>query len=116
MSLRPEWAEALYTHEKRYEFRRRRFDADPGDVVVIYETRPVSLVTGQFRIGAVHYGTPAELQRLESDRTRARSVAAYLKGARQGTALEVSEVERYPTPRSLAALGIEKPPMSYRRL
>ncbi len=70
LSLRPEWAEAIYRREKRVEFRRQRVRVEPGDLVVIYETRPVGLVTGEFVVRGVHYGRPRDIKKLESDLQR----------------------------------------------
>jgi predicted transcriptional regulator len=116
LSLRPEWAEAIYRREKHVEFRRQRVRVEPGDLVVIYETRPVGLVTGEFVVRGVHYGPPRDIKKLESDLQRARSVAMYLRGARVATALEIGRPRRYGRRQALAKYKVSKAPMSYVRL
>jgi len=117
MTLHPTWADEIYSGRKRLEFRRVRMKVNPGDRVVICESgRRPRPVTGEFSIAAVHRGTPRQLARLETDKKRAKSVAAYLRGARRGTALRISGPKRYPRARSLASLGISHTPMSYCKL
>ena len=116
LSLRPEWADAIYRREKRVEFRRQRVRVEPGDLVVIYETHPVGLVTGEFVVRAVHYGPPRDIKKLESDLRRARSVAMYLRGARVATALEIARPRRYGRRQTLAKYKVSNAPMSYLRL
>jgi predicted transcriptional regulator len=116
LSLHHEWAAALYSREKHFEFRRQRMDINPGDVVVIYETRPVKMVTGEFVVRAVHYGSPTQLKRRETNPGRRRSVGSYLNGARHPTALEIAKPRRYRRPKTLADLGVSRAPVSYRRL
>lgn len=116
MSLHPEWADAIYRREKRFEFRRRRLNVNPGDVVVIYETRPVGLVTGEFVIRVVHHGPIRDIKKLETDPKRKRDLAAYLRGAGEATALEICKPRRYRPRQSLARFKVGTAPMSYVRL
>lgn len=54
LSIKPKWAEKIYSGEKTIEFRKsipKNFDTTE-DVVFIYETAPVKMVTGYIRIGA----------------------------------------------------------------
>ena len=116
LSLRPEWAAAIYAIEKRYEFRRRRINLDLGDVVIIYETRPVSLVTGEFTVRSIEWGSARRLVTLERDRARRSSLRAYLRGAAVGTAIGIGKARRYRQPLTLADLDVQRAPMSYLRL
>lgn len=54
LSIKPKWAEKIYNGEKTIEFRKsipKNFDISK-DVVFIYETAPVKMVTGYIRISA----------------------------------------------------------------
>lgn len=54
LSIKPKWAEKIYNGEKTIEFRKsipKNFDTS-NDVVFIYETAPVKMVTGYIRIKA----------------------------------------------------------------
>lgn len=54
LSIKPKWAEKIYNGEKTIEFRKsipKNFDTSK-DVVFIYETAPVKMVTGYIRISA----------------------------------------------------------------
>lgn len=52
LSIKPKWAKKIYSGEKTIEFRKsipKNFDT-LRDVVFIYETAPVKMVTGYIRI------------------------------------------------------------------
>lgn len=54
LSIKPKWAEKIYSGEKTIEFRKsipKNFNTSE-DVVFIYETAPVKMVTGYIKIGA----------------------------------------------------------------
>lgn len=49
LSIHPEWAEKIYSGEKKVEWRKTfPTEATPGLPVLIYETAPVCMVTGLF--------------------------------------------------------------------
>lgn len=64
MSIKPEWANKIYSGEKTIEFRKTEpkfhdysfpFMAKNNDVAFIYETKPVGFVTGLCRITIAGY-------------------------------------------------------------
>ena len=58
LSVRPEFAEAILTGEKRYEFRKRPFPVDVFEVF-IYATSPSKRILGRFTVAHVAVTTPA---------------------------------------------------------
>src|SRR5258708_10038551 len=70
LSIKPEYAEAIFSGKKRFEFRRAIFKHDIK-VVVVYITSPVGQVAGEFNVDDIitddvdAYGTPRS-QRQES--------------------------------------------------
>jgi predicted transcriptional regulator len=53
MSIRPEYAAKILSGEKRIELRRQRPKLEPGDVVVVYVTSPLSQIVGAFSVARV---------------------------------------------------------------
>ncbi|MDD5673925.1 MAG: hypothetical protein PHC61_07175 [Chitinivibrionales bacterium] len=53
LSIRPEFANKIFSGEKKYEFRRVLFKKAGITNVVVYASSPVCKVIGEFEIGAV---------------------------------------------------------------
>ena len=115
LAIRPGFAAALYDGSKRFEYRRRRVQIAPGDRILVYESAPVSAVTGEFHVGRVHSGAPesivtqsgVELHRLE---------ALYLEGAATASMIEATNPIRWELFEDVRAYGLAKPPVSYARV
>ena len=114
IALRPSFADAIYRKTKAFEFRRVRMTAQPEDIVFIYETAPVQLVTGQFRIASISTASPSNLTKLEPTKRSRRIAGSYLKGCKLATAMEVGDPRRWkiPIPFSSFMPG-HRPPQSY---
>jgi predicted transcriptional regulator len=116
LSFTPFFAGALLAGRKRLEFRRGPVQIDAGDLLVVYETAPVGLITGVALVGTALSGTGAQLAELECSEELAGPTAAYLAGAPRAVALGIAGYERLDPPLSLADLGLDRPPRSYRWL
>lgn len=112
ISIQPAFAALLFSRRKRFEYRRARVRVQTGDVVLLYETAPVRLITGGFQVGIVRYGH-ADLAAGEVDPLVRSLVADYLSNVTLATAIEAQHVERFRAPLSLAAVGVRRPPQSY---
>lgn len=113
MSLRPCFASAIYSGAKRFEYRRCRVSIRPGATVLIYESSPVSLVTGMFLVSDVLNATAFSPFDLEIDPAMARSAHEYLLGARQSSALQIIHPRRFVRPLRLHDYGLPRAPQSY---
>ena len=115
-SIHPEHAAAIYTGAKRYEFRRCRVHLHAGDRVLIYETLPVGLVTGEFTVGPIYIGGAASLLAFTRNASGV-GAATYLEGAVVATAISVVNPRKWATASSLEAVGAPtRAPQSYRFL
>jgi predicted transcriptional regulator len=113
-SLHPHYAAAIYNGSKGFEFRRVRTAIRPGDRALIYETAPVSRVTGEFMVGHVLSGELAELLYVAGTRA-GPGVTEYLAGANVASAIEILSPTRWPRPLGLEEAGLgQRPPLSYR--
>jgi predicted transcriptional regulator len=114
MSIRPAFADELYRGAKLFEYRRVRARIRTGDRVLVYESRPRSYVSGEFRAGRVLTGPPSRLASLEPDPHVRALVERYLRGAARATAIEVLSLTRWDACVALSELSPgTRPPQSY---
>ena len=103
MSIRPQHAEKIFSGVKRFEFRKAIHKNPDVRVVVVYATKPVGKVIGEFTVSDVHSDSPARLWR----RTKAHSGISrvffdeYFEGREKGFAIEVGKASRYRVPLNL---------------
>jgi type I restriction enzyme S subunit len=102
LSIKPEFAEKILGHEKRYEFRKTPF-RDPSiiETVYMYASSPVQEIVGSFSLNSVSEGTPAELWRefgSDSGIDQRSRFMDYFAGTDTGYAFEVADVHRFTEP------------------
>lgn len=118
MSIRPEYADRIFSGHKRFELRRQRPRIDEGDLVVVYATSPSQVVRGAFAVKrVVSLSAPALWEQFEPELGISRpSYDSYFSGCTTAHAIEVGEVRTWP-PTSLPALRERfdgfRPPQSY---
>ena len=118
MSIRPQFAAAILDGSKRAEFRKRPLAADIG-TVVIYATKPVGAVLGEFVVDEQAVGKPEELW------VRFAEVAGidrdgffnYYDGSARAVGIVIGRVDRYDQPRPLDDVDPgARPPQSFKYL
>lgn len=113
MSIAPAYADQIYEGTKRHEYRRTRIHCRPGDLVKIYETAPVSAITGSFVVGSVIKGSPSDVLARTGDTNRSE-IVLYLDGASHCAALVVTSARRWARTRHLRSLpAVKRAPQSY---
>ena len=116
ISLHPRFAEAIYSGEKKFELRRTQ-PTGQFKRVFIYETAPVSALTGYFDVACVQRrrketiwqeaGNVLAITRAEFD--------AYLQGRESAIIIGVANPTRFERSVSLQdAVGTPEPPQSFR--
>jgi len=113
-SIRGVYMQMFFDRRKDVEFRTRKPDLDPGDVVLLYETAPTSMVVASAVVGDVLDNSPTRIWELTGDRggiTKAE-FGAYFRGRPRAVAIELN-VTRLPTPIRLPA-GMA-PPQAWAR-
>lgn len=111
LSIKKPYADAIFSGEKLFEFRRTVF-RQPVDVVVVYVTRPTSRVAGEFDVTEVISESVEDLWSRTSkyagiDRD---SFFSYFKGCDVGHAIAIGTVRKYREPLDLAeSYGIRAP-------
>ena len=119
MSIKPRFGEEVLSGSKRYELRRLVGPlVEPGDVVYLYFTRPVSAVVGRFTAGLVFVVPTENLGRVLAelgDVGVGEEDLKYVEGARYAMLIQVRDPSRCRTAVRLSEIG-EPPPPSYRKV
>lgn len=115
LSIKPEFAEKIFSGEKRYEFRKAIFKNQAVTTVVVYATLPVGKVVGEFEIESVLHDSPRSLWgRTKSFAGISRAYFdAYFRARSTAYAIQVKNPQRYSAPRDLAEISQSPPPQSF---
>ncbi|HZF61957.1 MULTISPECIES: ASCH domain-containing protein [Desulfovibrio] len=96
LSIKPEFAEKIFSGEKGYEFRKAAFSQDVTSVIV-YVTAPVGRIVGEFEVANIWQDTPTSLwqKTKESAGISAQFFFEYFKGRNKAVAIEIAKPKRY---------------------
>lgn len=100
LSIKPEFAEKILQGEKRFEFRKVIPKNQQVKTVVIYATKPVGKVVGEFDIDHIISETPHKVWSITA---KAAGISKsffddYFHGRETAHAIKVGVVNRYETP------------------
>lgn len=115
LSINPPYVEKIFSGEKKFEYRRAIFKDNSVDTVVIYSTSPIKKVVGEFKIKKIHCDTPKKLWENTYPYTGINKVDFfnYFKDRNLGYALEIGDITKYETPKTLSELGVKSAPQSF---
>ncbi len=96
LSIKPEFAEKIFSGKKSFEFRKTAFTHDVTSVIV-YVTAPVRRIIGEFEVANVWQDTPKILweKTKEDAGITAEFFFKYFKGRSTAVAIEISNPRRY---------------------
>jgi predicted transcriptional regulator len=102
LSIRPEYADAIFAGRKTVEFRRAPLAKDVS-VVVVYATQPVGRVIGWFTVRQVRQSTPRALWRRFSSVAGIgrRAYFDYFEGAERAYGIEIEKTATLVAPLQL---------------
>lgn len=119
LSIKPEFVEKILSGEKRFEFRKNIFKNRSVKTVVIFATRPIGKVVGEFDIDHVISDEP----HLIWEKTKKYAGISkefydeYFEEKALAFAIAVGKVTQYEVPMSLNCFGSNiVAPQSYRYL
>lgn len=106
LSLKPTYADLVFSGLKKAELRRRLSAQVANRDVFIYVSSPVKQLRGGFRVGQVWSGSPEDIWKMVSHVAGvSRSVFDdYYEGTKIAHALEIMDVWEYAKPRPLDSL------------
>lgn len=119
LSIKPEYADRIFSGEKKFEFRKSVFKNTDVKIVVIYATMPIGKIVGEFEIGQIIKEQPSKLWKSTKEFSGITKdfFESYFHGRTAGYAISVKKATRYETPLELSSMvpnGI--PPQSFRYL
>jgi len=119
LSIKPRFAEQIFSGTKRYEFRRVLFRSTAVTKVVVYASSPVQRVIGEFDVEAI---LALEVEQLWEKTKRHSGIEKsyfdeYFNGRCTAYAIKIALPRRYRTPKQLKQVcDSERPPQSFQYL
>lgn len=119
LSIKPEYANKILDGSKKFEFRKVSFSSSQVESVLIYATKPVGKVVGEFEVETVHVDAPQKIWNKTKKYAGIKKsfFDEYYKDRSVAVAIAVGKVQRYEEPIDLRSLGAElTAPQSFRYL
>ncbi len=104
LSIKPEFAQSIFRGQKEYEYRKNIFRRKDVNKAIVYATRPVCRVIGEFSIESVVKSSPFELWEGTSRKSgiSKRFFDQYFQGRKIGFALKIKDPVLYKEPVALS--------------
>lgn len=114
LSIKPEYAKAIFNGQKKYEFRKVRCKAGVNKIV-FYATAPWSRVVGEAEIDDVLEGSTSDVweQTKETAGIARDKYDKYYHGRDKAVAYKLKNVVVYDPPGRLSDCGINRAPQSF---
>lgn len=97
-SIKPEYVDKIFSGEKSYEYRKAIFKNEVRKVVV-YCTKPVGMIVGEFDVNAILEDCPTVIwnKTKENSGVQHEFYAEYFNGQSKGYAIIIGKKTRYST-------------------
>lgn len=118
LSIKPEYVDKIFKGEKKYEYRKSLFKRTDVDTIIIYSTKPVGKVVGEFKIDSIIEDNPIKLW--EKTKSNAgilkKDYLKYFDNKKKGFAIVIKDVCKYDIPLDLLEFDekIKVAPQSFR--
>lgn len=99
LSIKPEFAEAIFSGKKKFEYRKIIFKKNVKKIRV-YATKPVGKITGEFIIDEILKDTPQNLWKntRKGSGVKKEFYMRYFRGKKIGYAIKIKGYTRYDEP------------------
>nr|VFJ66195.1 MAG: Predicted transcriptional regulator, contains an HTH and PUA-like domains [Candidatus Kentron sp. DK] len=117
LSIKPEFALAIFSGEKKFEFRKAIYRDHSVSKVYVYASAPISKVIGAFYVEEIIERHPKALWRETNHGAGITKeyFNKYFANCEIGYALKVKDADRFEESRDLEQMfGIRHPPQSFR--
>lgn len=103
LSIKPEYAEKIFNGEKKYEYRKRIFKRNDVKMVVVYATKPIGKVIGEFEIAEILEDVPNVIweQTKKHSGIEEKDYIEYFRDNEKGFALSIKNTITYQKPLEL---------------
>lgn len=117
LSIKPEYAEKIFNGEKKYEYRKKIFKRKDVKSIIVYVTKPVGKVIGEFEIDQILEGEPSFIWEKTKKHAgiSSKDYFKYFDGNDKGFAIGIKKVIKYQEPLELQNIKptIKTPPQSF---
>lgn len=105
LSIKPEFVRKIRTGEKKFEYRKVIFKR-PVDTVVVYSTKPVGKVVGEFKVNDILQQAPDELWEKTKEHSGISKdiFDSYFSKSSIGYAIQFKEFQEYGEPLELCEI------------
>ncbi|NLK94697.1 MAG: ASCH domain-containing protein [Clostridiales bacterium] len=118
LSIKPEYALKIFDGKKKFEYRKSLFKRSDIDTVIVYATKPIGKIIGEFEIGEIIEDTPVELWNLTKTFSgiKKKDYMNYFNDREKAFAITIKATNQYDNPMELSELNqnIKVPPQSFR--
>jgi len=115
LSIKPHFAEMIFTGKKKYEFRRSIFANPDVKRVVVYASSPVQKIVGEFDIDSILHDEVESLWRQTHKQSGISEdyFLNYFTGKEKGFALKIKNARKYRLPKCIKKDYNRLPPQSF---
>ncbi len=115
LSIKPKYANLIFSGEKHYEFRRSIFKNRPVKKVIVYASSPISKIIGEFEIDNI---LSLNLVDLWNETMKYAGIDKsfydnYFDGKESGYAIKVKSYKKYKKHKELRDFNIKQAPQSF---
>lgn len=116
LSINPKHIEKIISKEKKYEFRKTNFSKKNIFKSIMYATRPVGMLVGEFTIIDIHQDSPSNIWEKTKNfaGVSKEEFDAYFSGKTKAIAIEIGDLILYDTPKKISSISKKvTPPQSF---
>lgn len=118
LSIKPEYVERIFNGKKKYEYRKSLFKRNDINIVIVYATKPVGKVIGEFEIDKIIENSPNKLweETKKYSGIKKKDYMEYFKKREKGFAIAIKNINQYDEPLELTDISkdIKVAPQSFR--
>jgi predicted transcriptional regulator len=114
LSIKPEFAEMIFSGKKKYEYRRQIFKKNI-QTVVVYASSPVQKIIGEFTVEKIDYNELSVLWKNTKEHSGITSdyFFSYFANKDHGYAIKIENVNRYHKEIDIRKAFGMSPPQSF---
>ena len=118
ISLKPEYANAILQHKKKYEVRTRIPNLLENDIIYMYVTAPISKVVGMFEVDSLIIGSPTWLYSMYYKKMciSPNDYAKYVGERKQIKLIKIKNERKFAYPLELKKYHIKRPPQWFTKV
>lgn len=115
LSIKPEFVQKIFSGEKRFEFRKAIFKNKEVKNVVVYASKPIAKIVGEFTVETVLEDSPETIWKITKNYAGITEefFKQYFKGKNKAYAIKVKRSIQYQKPIELSEIGIKCAPQSF---